>query len=71
VGVKTSELDQVSDLFSPKEFGQLLAQAWLNRWDANDAKKLAEDLTKSTRASEHTLRGIQLWWLLPRRGCHY
>ncbi|WP_054839503.1 hypothetical protein [Thermococcus sp. JCM 11816] len=49
VEVKKSELDQVDDLFSPKEYGKLLAQAYLNGWDANDAKKLAEDFDREYR----------------------
>ena len=44
VEVKKGELDQVGDLFTPKEFGQLLGEAYLNGWDAGKAKKLAEDL---------------------------
>ena len=41
--VKKSELDHVSDLFTPKEFGQLLGQAYLNGWDANKAKDIVEE----------------------------
>lgn len=49
VEVKKSELDQVNDLFTPKEFGQLLGQAYLNGWDANKAKEFTEELYKETR----------------------
>ncbi|NJD98936.1 hypothetical protein E3E26_03920 [Thermococcus sp. LS1] len=57
VEVKTSELDQVSDLFSPKEFGQLLARAWLNGWDANDAKKLAEEFDRKYKSFRAHFKG--------------
>ncbi|NPB03078.1 MAG: hypothetical protein GXO39_01500, partial [Thermotogae bacterium] len=49
VEVTRGELDQVNDLFTPREFGQLLGQAYLNGWDANKAKKFAEELYKETR----------------------
>ncbi|MCD6373408.1 MAG: hypothetical protein J7L37_07690 [Thermococcus sp.] len=49
VEIKKSELDQINDLFTPKEFGQLLGQAYLNGWDANKAKKFEIELYQETR----------------------
>lgn len=43
VEVKKSELDQVDDLFSPKEFGRLLGEVYLNGWDTEKAKDIVEE----------------------------
>ncbi|WP_258083520.1 hypothetical protein [Thermococcus thermotolerans] len=57
VEVKKSELDQINDLFTPKEFGRLLGQAYLNGWDANDAKKLAEEFDRKYKNFRVKFRG--------------
>ncbi|CUX76925.1 hypothetical membrane protein [Thermococcus chitonophagus] len=44
IRITRDEVKAVEDLFSPKEYGKLLAQAWLNGWDANKAKEFAEEL---------------------------
>jgi len=49
IKINRDEVTAVEDLFSPKEYGKLLAQAYLNGWDANDAKKLAEDFDREYR----------------------
>ncbi|WP_048147921.1 hypothetical protein [Palaeococcus ferrophilus] len=49
VEVKKSELDQVDDLFSPKEFGRLLGEAYLNGWDTEKAEEFAKELYRETR----------------------
>jgi len=46
ITITRDEVKAVEDLFSPKEYGKLLAKAYLNGWDANDAKKLAEEFNK-------------------------
>jgi len=46
ITITRDEVKAVEDLFSPKEYGKLLAQAYLNGWDANKAKKLARGFAK-------------------------
>ncbi|NJD99902.1 hypothetical protein E3E26_08950 [Thermococcus sp. LS1] len=46
ITITKDEITAVDNLFTPKEFGELLAKAWMNGWDANKAKKLAEDFEK-------------------------
>ena len=46
ITVNRDDVTAVGDLFSPEEYGKLLAMAWLSGWDANDAKKLAEEFDK-------------------------
>lgn len=57
ITITRDEVKAVEDLFSPKEYGKLLAQAYLNGWDANKAKKLAEDFDKEYRGFRAHFRG--------------
>ncbi|AEH25312.1 hypothetical protein PYCH_16460 [Pyrococcus yayanosii CH1] len=57
ITITRDEVKAVEDLFSPKELGKLLAQAYLNGWDANDAKKLAEDFDKQYKNFRVKFRG--------------
>jgi len=57
ITITRDEVKAIDDLFSPKEYGKLLAQAYLNGWDANDAKKLAEDFDKKYKSFRVRFRG--------------
>jgi len=57
ITITRDEVKAVEDLFSPKEYGKLLAQAYLNGWDANDAKKLAEEFDKKYKNFNVKFRG--------------
>ncbi|ASJ12472.1 hypothetical protein [Thermococcus thioreducens] len=57
ITITRDEVKAVEDLFSPKEYGKLLAQAYLNGWDANDAKKLAEEFEKEYKNFNVKFRG--------------
>ncbi|WP_148236184.1 hypothetical protein [Pyrococcus yayanosii] len=43
ITITRDEVKAVEDLFSPKEYGKLLARAYLKGWDANDAKNVVEE----------------------------
>ncbi|BAD86174.1 hypothetical membrane protein [Thermococcus kodakarensis KOD1] len=60
ITITRDEVKAVEDLFSPKEYGKLLAQAYLNGWDANDAKKLAEDFDREYRGFRAHFNGANL-----------
>ncbi|ASJ12474.1 hypothetical protein [Thermococcus thioreducens] len=60
ITITRDEVKAVEDLFSPKEYGKLLAQAYLNGWDANDAKKLAEEFDKQYRGFRAYFNGANL-----------
>ncbi|MCA6213828.1 hypothetical protein GQS78_06105 [Thermococcus bergensis] len=60
ITITRDEVKAVEDLFSPKEYGKLLAQAYLNGWDANDAKKLAEDFDEGYRGFRAHFNGANL-----------
>ena len=49
ITVNRDDVTSVCDLFSPEEYGKLLAMAWLNGWDAEKAKEFAEELYRETR----------------------
>lgn len=43
IKINRDEVKAVEDLFSPKEYGKLLAQAYLNGWDAEKAKDIVKE----------------------------
>ncbi|AIU69233.1 hypothetical protein TEU_02130 [Thermococcus eurythermalis] len=57
ITITRDEVKAVEDLFSPKEYGKLLAQAYLNGWDANKAKKLAKEFDKQYKNFRVKFRG--------------
>ncbi len=57
IKINRDEVTAVEGLFSPKEYGKLLAEAYLNGWDAEKAKKLAEDFDKKYKNFRVKFRG--------------
>ncbi|NJF25819.1 hypothetical protein [Thermococcus sp. Bubb.Bath] len=57
IKINRDDVKAVEDLFSPKEYGVLLAQAYLNGWDANNAKKLAEEFDREYKSFRVRFKG--------------
>ena len=58
ITITRSEVKAVEDLFSPKELGKLLAQAYKKGWNAKDAYEIAREFREATGNFHAEFRGL-------------
>lgn len=58
ITITRDEVKAVEDLFSPKELGKILAQAYKKGWNAKDAYEIAREFREATQNFHAYFRGL-------------
>ncbi|USS40975.1 hypothetical protein NF865_01780 [Thermococcus aggregans] len=59
ITITRDEVKAVEDLFSPKELGKILAQAYKKGWNAKDAYEIAREFREATQNFHAEFKGLE------------